>query len=334
LILLDGNRFRDQMDRSQKLFEAAIASEEAGQSAKALRLYEQASTIDPDAPHVGLRWASLLYFEGRWKDSIRVARQIIKRRPRVYLAHRLIASSYDKLGRLLLAERFYKQSLGIKQCPISWVLLSSVLGRLNRQEEAEECLRKALKVDPNYEEAHFNLGYIYRLKGKSTLAEKHLRRAIELDRKYSLAYAELGQLLSGSGRNDKTRESVRLLTKAVGYDPDDGYSRAYLANGLWTLGRLKAAEEQYRKLMELWPDRSLPYWCYGGFLAYEQEDTSIAEKHLRRAVEIEPKSELTNYHLGKHLQMWGRTKEAKRFLRKAARLGHSKAQERLRDLEG
>lgn len=321
------------MDRSQKLFEAAIAFEEAGQSKKALRLYEQASTSDPDGTHIGLRWASLLCDEGRWKDAIRVARQIIKRRPRVYLAHSLIASSYDELGRLLLAERFYKQSLSIKQSPISWVLLASVLGRRKRNEEAEECLRKALKVDPNYEEAHYNLGYIYRLNGKAKLAEKHLRRAIEIDRKYTLAYAELGQLLSGSGRNDRTKESVRLLTKAVGYDPDDGWSRAYLANGLWILRRVKAADEQYRRLMELWPDNSLPYWCYGGFLAYESRDPATAEKHLRRAVEIEPKSEFTNYHLGKHLQMWGRTKEAKRFLRKAARFGHPKALERLRDIE-
>jgi len=317
----------------QKVFDAAIAAEEAGHSAKALRLYEQASEIDPDASHVQLRWASLLHDEGQWKDAIRVARQLIKRRPRVYLAHRLIASSYDELGRLAMAERAYKQSLAIKQCPITWVLLGSVLGRLNRNEEAEECLRKALKVDPDYEEAHYNLGYLYRLKGKSNLAEKHLRRAIEIDRKYSLAYAELGQLLSGSGQNDRTRESVRLLRKAVGYDPDDGWSRAYLANGLWTLRRLKAAEEQYRKLLELWPDNSLPYWCYGDFLAYESKDTSTAESYLRRAIEIDPKDELNNYHLGKHLLYWGRTVEAKRYLRKAARLGHSKAQERLREIE-
>ncbi len=104
-----------------------------------------------------------------------------------------------------------------------------------------------------------------------------------------MASAELGQLLSGSGQNDRTRESVRLLRKAVGYDPDDGWSRAYLANGLWTLRRLKAAEEQYRKL--------------------------------------------NNYHLGKHLLYWGRTVEAKRYLRKAAHLGHSKAEERLREIE-
>ncbi len=321
------------MDSSEELFEAAIAAEEAGQSAKALRLYERASTIDPDAFHVAVRWAFLLKEEGRWSDSIRVARQIIKRRPRVYQAHSLIAASYDELGRWRLAERFYKQSLAIKQRPESWILLASVLGRLKRNEEAEQCLHKALKVDPDYEEAHYNLGCIYRWNGKSKLAEKHLRRAIEIDRKYSLAYAELGQLLSSGRLNDRTRESVRLLTKAVRYDLNDGWSRAYLANGLWTLGRMNAAEEHYRKLLELWPDNALSHWCYGDFLAYQGTDISTAEKHLRRPVEIEPRCELANYHLGKHLQTWGRTKEARRFLRTAARLGHAGAKERLRDLE-
>jgi len=69
---------------------------------------------------------------------------------------------------------------------------------LKRNEEAEECFRKALKVDPDYEEAHYNLGYIYRWNGRKKLAEKHFRRAIAIDRKYALAYAQLGQVLAGS----------------------------------------------------------------------------------------------------------------------------------------
>ena len=318
---------------SQEVFDAAIAAEEAGYSAKALRLYEKASDINPAAYPIGLRWASLLYDEARWKEAIRVARQMIRKRPQLYSAHWIIARSNIELGRWSLAERMYRESLAIKQSPTTWVLLSSLLARRKRNDEAEECLRKALKVDPDYEEAHYNLGYIYRLKGKFKLAEKHLRRAIEIDRKYALAYAELGQLLSGSGRNDRTKESVRLLRKAVGYDPDDGWSRAYLANGLWSLRRLKAAEEQYRKLMELWPDGSLAYWCYGDFLAYESKDISTAESYLRKAIEIDPKDELNNYHLGKHLLYWGRTDEAKKYLKIAARLGHSKAQERLQEIE-
>ncbi len=60
---------------------------------------------------------------------------------------------------------------------------------------------------------------------------------------------------------------------------------------------------------------------------------SHTERYLRKANEIEPNDELTNYHLGKHLAYWGREREAKRFLRKAAQQGHSQAQERLRNIE-
>jgi len=84
--------------------------------------------------------------------------------------------------------------------------------------------------------------------------------------------------------------------------------------------------------MDVWPERSLPYWCYGNFLAYEDKDISTAESHLRKAIEIDPKDEICNYNLGKHLLYWGRTDEAKKYLRHAARKGHSKAQERLQEM--
>src|SRR4029079_16349626 len=114
----------------------------------------------------------------------------------------------------------------------------------------------------------------------------------------------LGQLLLG--QKERTKEAASLLKRAVTYDPDDRWSRAYLANALWTLRKLKAAGERYRMLLKLWPDKALPYWCYGGFLANESKDISTAEAYLRKAIEINPESELANYHLGKHLLHWGR----------------------------
>jgi len=73
--------------------------------------------------------ALLLQQEGKWKEAIVIARQIIRRRPRVYRAHRLIASCYEELGRSAMAERFYKQSLTIKQSPVTWCLLAFLLSR-------------------------------------------------------------------------------------------------------------------------------------------------------------------------------------------------------------
>lgn len=271
-----------------------------------------------------------LFDERKYRDAIRVGRQLTKRWPRLHPGYCLIAQSYDELGRWKMAERFYRQALALKQQPEIWVLLSSALGHLGKNDEAEECLRQALKIDPDYEEAHYNLGYIYRQKRKFAPAEKHLKRAIEIDPKYALAYAELGQLLAG--QKERKEEAVSLLKKAVAYRADDQWSRAYLANALWSLRKLKAAEGQYRRLLELWPDNPLPSWSYGDFLACESKNTSTAEKYLRKAVKIAPRDRAANYYLGKHLLHWDRKKEARTFLSKAARLGDSRARKLLSDV--
>lgn len=319
------------MEKAQEVFEAAVQAEEAGDSDTAIRLYEQSSLLDPKHPLPLMRLAILLTQLGQWKQAIRVARQASKRQPRDETAYSLIAQSYFQLGRWKMAERFYRHSLAIKQYPWTWLLFGSALDRLGRHDEAEECLRKALEVDPDYDEAHYNLGYNYREEGKFALAEKHLRRAIEIDPKYALAYAELGALLAG--QKNRANEAVSCLRNALNHNPNDGWSMAHLANALWTLRKLKAAEEQYRRLIELWPNDSLPYWCYGDFLACERNDSSTAEWYLQKAFEIEPQNQWANYYLGKHLLYWDREDEAKRFLTNAARLGHAKARELLQQLK-
>jgi tetratricopeptide (TPR) repeat protein len=225
------------------------------------------------------------------------------------------------------AERAFRQSLAAKSHPFTWVFLSETLLRQGRDKESKNCLRRALLLNHDYEEAHYNLGCAYKLSGQYALAERHLKRAIEIDPKYSLAYAELGHvwLLRKKG----AKEAISFLRKSISYDPEYGWTRVYLANALWRLRKLKAADEQFRKVIEIWPNDSLSYWCYGDFLAYEGSDRSVAEKHLRKAIEMEPSCKLTNYYLGKHLHYWGRKEEGLKLLRRAAQLGHPSAQKRL-----
>ena len=314
------------MEKAQALFEAAIQAEEAGDSDKACRLYEQASLLAPTFPHPGVRLAFLLKKERKWNQAIRVARQLIKRWPRLQPAYVVIAHSYSQLGRWERAERFYRQALTINEHPNILLFHGVALSQLDQNDEAEQCLCKALKLDPDNEETHYNLGRVYRIKGQFDTAEKHLKRAIEINPKYGFPYAELGELLA----NDRPKEAISVLRKAINYDPNDGWSMAYLADALSRSGKLKAADEQYRRLLELWPNESLPYRSYGDFLAYHRKDRATAEWYLRKAVEIEPRDQWNNYFLGKHLIYWDRNEEARRFLTKAARLGHSKARELIR----
>ena len=317
------------MEKAREIFEAAIQAEEAGDSDKARPLYEKASLLAPTRPHPRVRLVILLHEEGKWKEAIHIARKLIKRWPRIQLAYLVIADSYTRLGRWNMAERFYRQALAIKEDPNVLLFLGSVLAQLERNDEAEECLRKALELDPVNEETHYNLGRVYKVKGELATAEKHLKRAIEINPKYALAYAALGELLA----KDRPKEATSLLRIAVNYNPNDGWSRAYLADALSRLRKLKAADEQYRRLLELWPNEAMPNWLYGSFLASNRKDSSTAERYLRKAVEIEPGNQWANYYLGKHLLYWDRLEEAKRFLMNAARLGHSKARELLRWIE-
>ena len=272
--------------------------------------------------------AALLFFQQReWKRAIRVGREVIKRSPRLQEAYVIVGQSYAELGNRKIAERLFRQALQIKEEPNLLVIHGFFLHSLGRNDEAEDTIHKALKIDPDHDEAHYNLGCIYRAKGDFAQAEKHLKRSIEIDPKYALAYAELGQLLTG--QTNRTKEAVGLLKKAIKFKPHDRWSIACLANAFWRLRKLKAADEQYRRLLELWPDDAMSYWCYGGFLASEGDDDATAEQYLRKAVEIDPENAESNFYLGKHLLYWDREQEAKKFLRKAARLGHLRARELL-----
>ena len=314
------------MDRAKAIFEAAIQAEEAGNPAQALRLYEQASLLAPTSPHPKIRLAILLLEERKLSQAIRVARQLIRRWPRIQLPYVVIAASCAQRGRWRMADRFYRQALAINEDSNVLTLHGYVLSLLEQNDEAEECLCKAVNLDPENEETHHHLGRVYRAKGEFDTAEKHLKRAIEINPKYASAYAELGALLA----KDRPKDAISLLRQAIKYTPNDGWSMAYLADALSRLRKLKAADEQYRRLLELWPNESLPYLCYGDFLASNKLDRSTAEWYLRKAVEMGPRDQWNNYFLGKHLIYWDQNDEARRFLTKAARRGHLKASELIR----
>ena len=80
-------------------------------------------------------------------------------------------------------------------------------------------LKTAISLDPQFAEAHGNLGVLYGQQGKSAEAEELLRKAIENNPKYAQAYVNLGLILAGEGRFPEAEKEIREAV-GPGAEPD------------------------------------------------------------------------------------------------------------------
>jgi adenylate cyclase len=99
---------------------------------------------------------------------------------------------------------------------------------------AMDMAHTALEIDPRLPEAHWVLGYVYMLRSEHDKAIQHARRAIAIDRSYADAYALIAGIYTYSGEPAK---AVSWLRNALRLNPDGGYlyyvvlGRAYLLMG-------------------------------------------------------------------------------------------------------
>ena len=235
-----------------------------------------------------------------------------------------------ELGRPRRAERALRRSLEIEAGPLAHNLLFAALARQDREREGESHLRAALRLEPDNEESHCNLGICYRKRRQLARAERHLRRAIEIDRGYAVGQAELGELLM---MRKQYAEARRVLGRAVRLNPGAYWARLFLAQANCELRRLKEAEERYREALELRPEDSLIHALYGEFLSATRRRPAEGERYLRTAVMLDPKDPTANYHLGTHLCRRGSEREGLRHLRQAARSGDARARSMLERAE-
>src|SRR5262245_60661904 len=143
-------------ERAETLFNAALRAEEQRDFNKALRLYHQVRKIKRSSPMPWFCIASVLFEQGRWAQAVESARRVIKGWPdwsHLDLVYVIIGQSHLEQNHLRRAKHAFEQSLAVKPKAGTWVFLSDALGRLGHGDESMDCLKEALKLDRNYEEA-------------------------------------------------------------------------------------------------------------------------------------------------------------------------------------
>jgi tetratricopeptide (TPR) repeat protein len=315
------------------LLSKAIAADDAGRIDLADELFKQCLKREPQFSFGWLYYASFLMEQNRWNDAIKAARHATNSDDPSHCsqAYSIIGQCYQEQELYTRAVVAFRKSLAAMPKATTYVFLGYCLDD-DSPDDALTCYQQAISLEPDFEEAHYNLGCSYKKKGEHKHAEKCFRRAIEFDPDYSRAYAELAFSLMRPGPSQDNQEARRLLEKSIELEPHYGWSRLYFANLLWALKEFDAAEEQYKAAIKLWPDSSLAYCWYGDFIASAREDLARARVYLKRAVRLGPQDDESLYSLGLNLLNSGKIKDGEKYLRKSAALGNQNAHKLLKKI--
>jgi len=283
--------------------------------------------------------ACALRDQGDAQGALDVLRGAAERWPECDLLHLLMGQCHDDLDQLAEAERAFRRSLAIDRRPETLSFLAYALRRQDRDAESLVCLREVLELEPEYEEAHYNIGCHFKRAGDPDAALDCFQRAIDIDPDYAAAHAELGFGLMR--RNDRRQDAnaadvreraLRHLQQSVELDPKYHWSRLYLGNLLWQLKRVRQARVHYEAAARLRPDDGFVVASCADFLSVQSGGSERVDSRFRRAIELDPEEASVRYYYGQHLLRTKRYSEARRELLLADRLGHPRAHHLLASL--
>jgi Flp pilus assembly protein TadD len=187
----------------------------------------------------------------------------------------------------------------------------------------------ATEVNPDDALAHVNLGNaLLEIPGRAPDAFREYQRALRIYPNYADAHNNLGAILLESGRAD---EAVAEYQAAVRLDPDYPDAHSNLGSALSQIpGRLPEAAREMETAVRLDPENARRRAALGNVLLQTPGRVPEAIVQLETAVRIDPDDAGSHYQLGIALsQIPGRLPEAIQQIEAAARL---RPDPRLQDL--
>jgi tetratricopeptide (TPR) repeat protein len=148
-----------------------------------------------------------------------------------------------------LAVEHFKRTVEIDSTfKFAWNNLGAVyFDYLDNKEEAIRCMLKAVSMDPDYEEAHYNLGYLYRQQKNPERSIFHFREAQRLSPGKMFYYTGEADTWFQSGNRDT---ALVIYKKASVVDPAADLPLSRIGDIYWLSGDTLNAIENWEKAFD------------------------------------------------------------------------------------
>jgi Tfp pilus assembly protein PilF len=169
-----------------------------------------------------------------------------------------LALQHHRAGRLAEAEACYKNILAqAPDAPDALHLLGVLASQRGRPDIAVQLIQRAIAVQPNTGDFHFNLAGVLRAMGRLDESITQLYRTVELKPEMAAAYANLGLTLSDVGRLD---EAMIAFNKALEVDPNQPGVYLDMGNVYWKRFQHEQALACFRRGIEFDPQGAALHW--------------------------------------------------------------------------
>jgi tetratricopeptide (TPR) repeat protein len=291
---------------SQERFEEAVRLEDEGLNEQALQVWRQLAETHPKHT-VFLRLARVAWGLERFDEAEAGFKRALEIKPDSVLALVPLGSLAIRRTDWETAVDHLKRACAIEEDARAFCLLGVALRNTGKEIEAEEAHRTAIRIDPNYEEAYYNLGVVLKFERPSE-AQPMFLKALELDPDFAAAHRELGFVLMRRGASPEAGEHLR---RALELAPDDAWAHIYLGNYLWASAEPDAALEEFRTASELQPNWAVALVCQGDIEEHKELDR--AQSLFEEALRVEPDCEMALWSMARLSKKRGQPDVAKDY---------------------
>jgi len=179
---------------------------------------QRLSQGDPQNP-LYLYWLARLDYDARaYAPAISRLRRAIELDPNMMRAYNNLGLCYDSLGQFDEAIQSFTRAIELNRMqkqPSAWPPLNLAVSliSLNRLDDAVARLHETLSYNPQFPQAHYQLGLVLEKQGKFEEAIAPLQRAVELDPFYPEPHYTLCKIYQRQGKREEAQEQIERFKK-------------------------------------------------------------------------------------------------------------------------